>query len=68
MNENLHNYLGSQVKKYLDDDFINQNPSLQNFIQIINQSYLNYEKDDTLFEKSIKLNDIEYNQINAKLK
>jgi signal transduction histidine kinase/BarA-like signal transduction histidine kinase len=68
MNENLHNYLGRQVKKYLDDDFINQNPSLQNFIQIINQSYLNYEKDATLFEKSIKLNDIEYNQINAKLK
>ncbi|MDI1317934.1 ATP-binding protein [Flavobacterium sp.] len=68
MNENLHNYLGRQVKKYLDDDLVAQNPSLQNFIQIINQSYLNYEKDATLFEKSIKLNDIEYNRINAKLK
>lgn len=66
--ENLHNYFGRQVKKYLDDNFIRQNPSLQNFIEIINQSYLNYEKDAALFEKSIKLNDIEFNQINAKLK
>jgi signal transduction histidine kinase len=66
--ENLHNYLSRQVKKYLDEDLLHQNPSLQNFIQIINQSYLNYEKDATLFEKSIKLNDIEFNQVNAKLK
>jgi signal transduction histidine kinase len=66
--ENMHNYLSRQVKKYLDEDLIHQNPSLQNFIQIINQSYLNYEKDATLFEKSIKLNDIEFNQVNAKLK
>lgn len=68
INENLHNYFGRQVKKYLDEDLIHQNPSLQNFIQVINQSYLNYEKDATLFEKSIKLNDIEFNQVNAKLK
>lgn len=68
IDENLHNYFGRQVKKYLSEDLIQQNPCLQNFIQIINQSYLNYEKDSTLFEKSIKLNDIEFNQVNAKLK
>jgi signal transduction histidine kinase/CheY-like chemotaxis protein len=33
----------------------------------INQSYLNYEKDAELFEQSIRLNDIEFYEINRKL-
>jgi len=68
INDNLHNYFERQVKKYLDDELIQKNESLQKFIAVINQSYLNYEKDAKLFEKSIKLNDIEFNQINTKLK
>lgn len=68
MNDNLHSYFGRQVKKYIDEDLIAQNPSLQKFIEVINQSYFNYEKDAELFEQSIRLNDIEFNQVNAKLK
>ena len=66
--ENLHNYFGRQVKKYISEDVFEQNPALQKFIEVINQSYLNYEKDAELFEKSIRLNDIEFNKINTKLK
>ena len=66
--ENLHNYFGRQIKKYISDDLFEQNPALQKFIEVINQSYLNYEKDAELFEKSIRLNDIEFNKINTKLK
>lgn len=66
--ENLHNYFGRQVKKYIDKDLIAQNPSLQKFIEVINQSYFNYEKDAELFEQSIRLNDIEFNKVNNKLK
>lgn len=66
--ENLHNYFGRQVKKYIDEDLTAQNPSLQKFIEVINQSYFNYEKDAELFEQSIRLNDIEFNLVNKKLK
>lgn len=66
--EKLHSYFGRQVKKYIDDEILEQRPSLYKFIDIINQSYLSYEKDAELVEKSIRLNDIEYNKINNKLK
>lgn len=64
---NLHIHLNRQINKFLSDDIINDNPSLQKFIEVVNQSYLNYEKDAELFEQSIRLNDIEFYEINRKL-
>jgi signal transduction histidine kinase/BarA-like signal transduction histidine kinase len=64
----LHRNLKRQVEKFFSDDFIEQNPNLLSFIQTVNQSYLNYEKDAELFEQSSRLNDKEYGEMNAKLK
>ena len=65
---NLHRNLKRQIDKFLSEDFIEQNPNLASFIQTVNQTYLNYDKDAELFEQSARLNDKEYRQINAKLK
>lgn len=65
---NLHRNLKRQLDKFLSEDFIEQNPNLAAFIQTVNQTYLNYDKDAELFEQSARLNDKEYRQINAKLK
>ena len=65
---NLHRNLKRQLDKFLSEDFIEQNPNLASFIQTVNQTYLNYDKDAELFEQSARLNDKEYRQINAKLK
>ena len=67
-NNNLNRNLNRQINKFLSDDIINDNPSIQKFIQAVSQSYENYEKDSELFEQSIRLNDIEFYKINTKIK
>lgn len=64
----LHRNLKRQLDKFLSEEFIEQNPNLLSFIQTVNQTYLNYEKDAELFEQSARLNDKEYGEMNAKLK
>jgi signal transduction histidine kinase/BarA-like signal transduction histidine kinase len=67
-NDNFNRNLNRQINKFLSDDIINDNPSIQKFIQAVNQSYENYEKDSELFERSILLNDLEFYKINTKIK
>ena len=67
-NNNLNRNLNRQINKFLSDDIINDNPSIQKFIHAVSQSYENYEKDSELFEQSIRLNDIEFYKINAEIK
>ena len=64
----LHIHLKRQINKFLSEEIINDNPSIQKFIDVVNQSYLNYEKDAELFEQSIRLNDIEFYDINNRIK
>jgi signal transduction histidine kinase len=66
--ENLHRQLNRQIKKHFSEDFIADNVAIQNFIEVVNLSYLNFEKDAELFEQSSRLNDLEYYEINQKLK
>ena len=61
-------HLKRQLDKFLSDDFIEQNPNLLSFIQTVNHTYLNYEKDADLFEQAARLNDKEYGEMNTKLK
>ena len=68
LNNNLNRNLNRQINKFLSDDIINDNPSIQKFIQAVSQSYENYEKDSELFEQSIRLNDSEFYKINAEIK
>ncbi|MFZ4678794.1 MAG: ATP-binding protein [Flavobacterium sp.] len=67
-NNNLNRNLNRQINKYLSDDIIKYNPSIQKFIEVVSQTYENYEKDAELFEQSIRLNDLEFNKINAEIK
>lgn len=64
----LHRHLNRQIDKHLSEKTIADNPELASFIEAINQTYLNYEKDIQLYEQSSRLNDKEYHTINLKLK
>lgn len=65
---NLNRNLKRQIAKFLSDDIIENNNQLKDFINAVNQTYLNYEKDAELFEQSAKLNDKEFIEINSKIK
>lgn len=67
-NQNIHRLLQRQIKKYLSDDLLANNEEILKFIDVVNLSYLSYERDAELFEQSSRLNDIEYFQMNQKLK
>ena len=41
---NLHRQLSRQLNKYLSDDFIAENENVKRFIEVVNQSYFNFEK------------------------
>ena len=65
--DNLHSQLNRQINKFLSEEIINDNPSLQKFIEVVNQSYNNYDKDSDLIEQSMRLNDLEFYEINKKI-
>jgi signal transduction histidine kinase/CheY-like chemotaxis protein len=52
----------------LSPELIAENEAIRKFIDVVNLSYLSYERDAELFEQSSRLNDIEYTQINQRLK
>ena len=56
------------MDKFFSEDFIHDNPALESFIQTVNQTYLNYDKDAELSEQSSLLTDKECAEINSKLK
>lgn len=65
---NFNRNLNRQIKKFLSDEIVNDNPSIQEFLEIVNQSYNDYQKDFDLFEQSMKLNDLEFSKINIQIK
>lgn len=66
--QNIHRQLKRQINKFLSDELIANNEAIAKFIEVVNLSYLSYERDAELFEQSSRLNDIEYFEINLKLK
>ena len=64
---NYHPLLTKQISKFLNEETLQRN-DLQKFVRVINESYLNFERDKELFEHSSKLNEKEYASINQKLK
>ena len=62
-----HQLLKRQIKKYLSEDAL-KDPSLDNFIRAVSESYSNYERDKELNEHAFALNEEEFEQINIKLK
>lgn len=67
-NQNIHRQLKRQINKFLSPELIAENEAISKFIDVVNLSYMSYERDAELFEQSSRLNDIEYFQINQKLK
>ncbi|MPR32796.1 response regulator [Cytophagaceae bacterium SJW1-29] len=66
MAPNSHPLLTKQISKFLNEETLHQT-DLQKFIKVVNDSYLNFERDKELFEHSSKLNEKEYATINQKL-
>lgn len=64
----IHRHLQRQINKFLTPEFLEQSSELQDFIAVVNQTYINYDKDAELFEQSAKLNDREYTVINLRIK
>ncbi len=64
---NMNKLLEKQIKKYLDDDSLKL-PSMQAFINAINNSYISYEKDQSLSTHAFKISEQEYAAINDQLK
>lgn len=64
----VNNHLNRQIKKYLLDEELRANPQVLNFIEAIKQTYTNYDKDADLHQQATRLNDAEYQEVNAKLK
>lgn len=68
MNEvSLHKLLDKQVKKYLTPECL-EKYNFKSFIQAINSSYFSFERDKELLEHAANLNEVEYTEINQKLK
>lgn len=64
----LNKHLNKQINKFLTEEVIAKTPGLISFIDAVNQTYKNYEKDTDLFEQSMVLNDLEYLRITNRLK
>ncbi len=59
--------LERQIKKYLPEDYFSQE-HLNRFIQAVNDSYEEYERDRKLFNHAFACSEKEYIQINEQLK
>ena len=46
----IHRQLQRQISKYLPENLVTDHPELQKFIEVVNLSYQNYEKDAELVE------------------
>jgi signal transduction histidine kinase len=62
-----HSLLNKQTSRYLTDELL-QRDDVQKFIRVVNDSYLNFERDKELFEHASRLNEKEYADINDRLK
>lgn len=65
--ENIHKLLTKQLKRYLSEECL-KNEAFQSFIKAVNDSYHNFDRDKELSEHSAALNEVEYYEINQKLK
>lgn len=65
--ENLHKLLAKQLKRYLSEECL-QNEAFQSFIRGVNDSYHSFDRDKELSEHSAALNEIEFYEINRRLK
>lgn len=63
----FHKLLNKQINKFLPADYT-ENQSFHEFIKAINHSYLAFERDTELMNHAFQKSEIEFNEINEKLK
>ena len=62
-----HKLLQKQINKHLTPDCI-ENPSVKNFIQAVNDSYISFQIDKEITNHAFQESEKEYNAINQSLK
>ena len=67
LNSNLHKLVQRQVKKYLTNVDINEQPFLIDFLEAVSQSYFNFERDKVMQQNAFEIADNEYFNITQKL-
>ena len=67
MSKNYHKLLKKQIKKHLTIECA-ENPSFNAFIQSVNNSYLDFERDKGIMDHTFSESEKEYHQINDQLK
>lgn len=63
----LHKLLEKQIKKYFTPDCLN-NERVQAFLDVVNNSYQSYDRDQTLSAHASRISEQEYIEINARLR
>lgn len=62
-----HSLIKRQIKKYLSTE-LQESPALQQFLDAINTSYVNFERDKELSDHAYLLSHTEFTEINQKLR
>ncbi|WP_428223528.1 hybrid sensor histidine kinase/response regulator [Flavobacterium sp.] len=67
-NKELHPHLNRLIQRHFSERDIWNDASMCKFLDTINDTYRNYERDIKLFERATTLNDEEFTKINNQLK
>lgn len=62
-----HKLLDKQIKKHLDASCLN-NEKFKKFINVVNESYLAFERDKDIMDHVFNINELEFKAINSDLK
>lgn len=65
--DSFHNLLKRQLKRYFGET-IPQSPELENFLQAVNQAYIQFDIDRKMIERSMELSSRELSEVNTSLK
>lgn len=64
---NKHKLLERQIKKYLPSELLEKD-TIKDFLEVVNQSYFAFERDQELMNHAFTESEKEYHQINSSLK
>jgi PAS domain S-box-containing protein len=63
----FHKLVNRQIKKFLAESTLQDNPELMNFVRAVSESYQNYDNDKQLQQHAFDIADKEYYEITQKL-
>ncbi|UEG48669.1 PAS domain S-box protein [Ferruginibacter lapsinanis] len=63
---NYHKLLSKQILKLLPED-LQHNPAMQQFLSVVNESYITLEREKELSDRAFKISEEEYSELNKTL-